>query len=195
LSNGPQLEGCFTLGRKVFICLLDYPLDQDRVPVAIQLRLNASRMDGLGAYAIPPMTPVESSGEEDIRGIGPAAGNKGLIGRPHKVGIFKVDVGEAVPGRGEVDQTPSFTDKRRDTVNEHEVSQMIGPELHFKAVRRMAKGCGHHSCIGDDYVEGFTLREECIGAVSYAPEKSAYWSALMIPDQKTQQHESLPSNH
>jgi hypothetical protein len=71
------LEGCFTLGRKLLICLLDYPLDQDRVHVATQLRLNASRMDGRGAYAIPPMTPVESNGEEDIRGLGPAVGNKG----------------------------------------------------------------------------------------------------------------------
>jgi hypothetical protein len=29
-------------------------------------------------------------------------------------------------------------------------------------------GVAHRSCISDDHVEGFTLCEECIGAVSYA---------------------------
>jgi hypothetical protein len=168
LRNSLQLEGCFALGRKLLIHLLDRLLDVDGVQMAIQLRLNASWMYRRSAYAIPSMTPVESNGEEDIRSLGPAVGNERFIGRPHKVGIFKVDVGEAVPGRREIDQTPSLADKWRDTVDEHEVPQMIGAELHFKAVRRMEKRRGHHSCVSDDHVEGFTLCEECIGAASNA---------------------------
>src|SRR5258708_23438572 len=118
------------------------------------------------AYAIPSMTPVKSDGEEDIRSLGPAVGDPLVVRCPHKVGIFEVDVGEAVPGRREVDQTPSLADKWRDTVDEYEVPQMIGAELHFKAVRRMTKWRGHHSCISDDYVEGFTLFEQSFGARS-----------------------------
>src|SRR5713226_7208414 len=110
LTNSLQLEGCFTLGRKLLIHLLDRLLDADGIQVAVQLRLDASWMYRRGAYAIPSMTRVDS----------------------------KVDVGEAVPRRREVDQTPSLADKWRDTVDEHEVPQMIGAELHFEAVRRMA---------------------------------------------------------
>src|SRR5260370_11619676 len=168
LRNSLQLEGCFAIGRKLLIHLLDRLLDVDGVKMAVQLRLDASWMYRRGAYAIPSMTPVESNGEEDIRSLGPGVGNEGFIGGPHKVGIFKVDVGEAVPGRREVDQTPSLPNKWRDTVDDHEVPQVIGAELHFKAVRRMTKRRGHHSCVSDDHVEGFTLCEQCIGAASNA---------------------------
>src|SRR5712664_3769725 len=168
LRNSLQLEGCFALGRKPLIHLLDHLLDVDGVQMAVQLRLDASWMYRRGAYAIPSMTPVESNGEEDIRSLGPAVGNERFIGRPHKVGIFKVDVGEAVPGRREIDQTPSFADKWLYTVDEHEVPQMIGAELHFKAVRRMTKRRGHHSCISDDHVEGFTLFDQSFDASSHA---------------------------
>src|ERR1700720_1272017 len=68
-----------------------------------------------------PMTPVKSDGEEDLRSLGPAVGDPWVVRCSHKVGIFEVDVGEAVPGRREVDQTPSLADKRRDTVDENEV--------------------------------------------------------------------------
>src|SRR4029077_10262390 len=170
LRNGLQLEGCFALGRKPLIRLLDRFLDVDGFQMAVQLRLDASRMHGCGAYAIPSVTPVESNGEEDVRRLGPAVGDPWVVRCPLKVGIFKVDVGEAVPGRGKVDQTPSFADKWRDTVNEHEVSQMIGPELHFKAVRRTQERRGHHSCDSDDHVVGFPLRQERIGTASYSFE-------------------------
>src|SRR5258708_26789820 len=136
--------------------------------MAVQLRLDATWMHRRGAYAVTPMTSVESDAEKDIRSLGPAVGNEGFIRRPHKVGIFKVDVGEAVPGRREVDQTPSLADKWRDTVDEHEVPQTIGTELHFKAVRRMAKRRGYHSCISDDHAEGFTFCDERISAASNA---------------------------
>jgi hypothetical protein len=93
--------------------------------MAAQFRPNASWMYRRRADAIPSMTPVKSNGEEDIRSLGPAVGDEGFIRRPHKVGIFKVNIGEAVPGRREVDQTPSVADEWRDTVDEHEVPQMI----------------------------------------------------------------------
>src|SRR6267142_2314835 len=70
LTNSLQLEGCFTLGRKLLIHLLDRLLDADGVQIAVQLRLDASWMYRHGAYAITSMTPVESNGEEDIRSLG-----------------------------------------------------------------------------------------------------------------------------
>jgi hypothetical protein len=100
LRNGLQLEGYFALGRTLLIHLLDHLLDVDGVHMAVQFRPDASWMYRRRAYAIPSMTPVKSNGEEDIRSLGPAVGNEGFIRRPHKVGIFKVNVGEAVPGRG-----------------------------------------------------------------------------------------------
>src|ERR1700733_8225106 len=168
LGNSLQLEGGSALGRKLLIHLLDRLLEVERVQMAVQLRLDASWMYRRPAYAITSMTPVESNGEEDIRSLGPPVGDPWVVRCPLKVGIFKVDVGEAVPGRREIDQTPSLADKWRDTVDEHEVPQMIGAELHFKAVRRMEKRRGHHSCISDAHIEGFALFEQSFGASSHA---------------------------
>lgn len=73
------LEGCFALGRKLLIHLLDRLLDVDGVQMTVHLRLDASWMYRRDAYAITSMTPVESNGEEDIRSRGPAVGNEGFI--------------------------------------------------------------------------------------------------------------------
>jgi hypothetical protein len=51
--NGLQLEGYFTLGRKLLIRLLDNPLDLVRVHVAVQFRLDASRMDAAARMPFP----------------------------------------------------------------------------------------------------------------------------------------------
>ena len=75
LRNSLQLEGCFALGRKPLVHLLDRLLNVDGVQMAVQLRLDASWMYRRGAYAITSMTPVESNGEEDIRSLGPAVSN------------------------------------------------------------------------------------------------------------------------
>ena len=107
LRNGLQLEGCFALGRK----LLDHLLNVDGVHMANQLRPDASWMYRRSAYVIPSMTPVESNGEEDVGSLWTCHRQRGFIGRPHRVGVFKIDVGEAVPSRREVDWTPSFADK------------------------------------------------------------------------------------
>src|ERR1700733_942271 len=45
---------------------------------------------------------------------------------------------------------------------------MIGAKLRFIAVRGVTKRCGHDSCISDYHVEGFTLRQQSIGACSHA---------------------------
>src|SRR6266436_4524480 len=168
LRNSFQLEGCFALGRKPLIRLLDRLLDVDGVQMAVQLCLDASRMYRRCAHAITSMTPVESNGEEDIRSLGAAVGDPWVVRCPHKVGIFKVDVGEAVPGRREIDQTPSLADKWRDTVDKHEVPQMIGAELRLEVVRGMGKRCGHDARVGDDHIEGFTLLEQSFGGSSHA---------------------------
>ena len=62
----------------------------------IQLSLNASRMYSRSAHATVAVPFVESNGEEDVCRLGSPIGNEGVIGRPLKVGILEVNIGEAV---------------------------------------------------------------------------------------------------
>jgi hypothetical protein len=45
---------------------------------------------------------------------------------------------------------------------------VIGAELSFKSINGVAKGSSHHSSVGDDYVEGFFLRQQSVGTGSHA---------------------------
>jgi len=69
---------------------------------------------------------VESNSEEDVCRLGPPVRNEGVIGRRLKVGILEVHIGEAVTRRRQVDQPPTYTDKRSDAVDQHKVAQVIG---------------------------------------------------------------------
>src|ERR1700682_3412116 len=99
-------------------------------------------MHGCSAYATRSVPLVERNRKEDVRRLRSAISNEGIIGSPFKVGILKVNVGEAVTRRRQVDQPSSGTDKRRYAVNEHKVAQVIGAELCFKAVGGLAKRRG-----------------------------------------------------
>src|SRR4029077_3327559 len=50
------------------------------------------------------------------------------------------------------------------------MAQVISAELRLKAVRRVAKRCGHYSRIGDDHVEAFTVCQQFFGAGTHALE-------------------------
>jgi hypothetical protein len=125
-------------------------------------------MHSRGAYAAPAMTFVKSHGEEDVCRLRSAIRDEGLIGRPLKIGILEIDIGEAVTRGSQIDQPSFLADERRNPIDKNKVSQVISAELRLKAVRRMAKRCGHYSRIGDDHVEGFTFCEQSIGAGSHA---------------------------
>jgi hypothetical protein len=102
LRNSLRLEGCFALGRKLLIHLLDRLLDADGIQVAVQLRLDASWMYRRGAYALPSMTRVESNGEEDIRSLGPADGDSHTLReRCFSARVYVNKVDGAGAGRGE----------------------------------------------------------------------------------------------
>src|SRR5262245_40588 len=110
-------------------------------------------MYGRGPYPTLPMPPVESDREEDVRRLRPGVSNEGIVRRPLKFGILKINVGEAVSRGRQVDQPSSSADQRRNPVDEDEVAQMIDAELRFEAIRGMPKRRGHHSRIRNDDVK------------------------------------------
>jgi hypothetical protein len=97
-------------------------------------------MYGRRTHAKVPVPFVEGNGEENVHRLRPAVRNEGLIPRPLKVGIIEVHIGEAVTRRRQIDQPPTYTDKRSNPVDQHKVAQVIGAELHLEAVNRSAKG-------------------------------------------------------
>jgi len=48
------------------------------------------------------------------------------------------------------------------------VAQVIRPELCLEAIGRVAKRRGHHSGIGDDYIERFSLCQQPVGTGTHA---------------------------
>jgi hypothetical protein len=114
------------------------------------------------------MAPVKGNGKEYVRRFRSSICGEWIIRRPLKVGIIKVHVSETVTSRRQVDQPPTCTDKRRNPVYQDKVTQVIRAELRLKAIRRMAKRCGHYSCVCDYRVEGFAFGEQSIGAGAHA---------------------------
>src|SRR5262249_60963779 len=113
-----------------------------------------------GAYPTLPMPPVESDSEEDVRRLRPAVSDEGVVRRPLKVGILKINVGEAVSGGRQVDQPSSRADQRSNPVDEDKVAKMIDAELCFEAIRGTPKWCSHHSRISNDDVKGLSRRQQ-----------------------------------
>ena len=168
LGNGLPLEGPLTLRGQLLIDLVDYFLHPSGLHVAAQLRLYASRMHSCSPHAAIAVTFVECDREEDVRRFGSAIGNERFIGRVLKVGIVEVHVRVAMTGRRQVDEPPAIADKRRNAVDQDKMAQMIRAELRFEAVGCVAERCGHHSCIGDDNVEGFAFGQQRVGAGTHA---------------------------
>jgi hypothetical protein len=73
-----------------------------------------------------------------------------------------------VTGGRQVDQAPSRPNECRNPVDQDQVAQVIRPELPFASIGCVAKRCGHHSGIGDDHVERFSLFQQLIGARRHA---------------------------
>jgi len=115
---------------------------------------------------------VKRYSEENVRGLRTAVGDKRVVGGSLKVGVFKVNVGEAMTSRREVDEPAAFAQKRRNPVDQHKVAEMISAKLRLKTIRRVAEGCGHHACIGDNHVEELPLRQQFIRTFTHAFEAS-----------------------
>lgn len=107
------LEWALAFFGELLVNLLDHRLKVDLVHMAAQLGLDVPRMDRRGANATRPMPMVKSHRKQDVRGLGAARGNPRMVLCPLKVGILQIDVGEAVTGRRQIDETPFCADQRR----------------------------------------------------------------------------------
>ena len=125
-------------------------------------------MHSRSANALIPVMFVECNREEDIRRFRSAIGAERLIGRMLKVGIVQVHVRVSMTGRRQVDEPPAVAYKRRNPVDQNKVAQVIRPELRFEAIGGVAERCGHHSCICNHHVEGFTFCQQSVGAGTHA---------------------------
>src|SRR4029077_16384572 len=92
---------------------------------------------------------VERSRKKDGGRFGPAVGNPWVVRSALKVRVLKIDVGEAVPGRCEINQPSSSTQKRHNPVHQHEVAEVIRAELRLESILGMTEWCRHDTSIGN----------------------------------------------
>ena len=59
---------------------------------------------GYRTDAAPAMPLVEGNREENVGCLGPAVSDERIVSRPLEIGVSQVHIGEAMPGRREVDQ-------------------------------------------------------------------------------------------
>jgi len=85
-----------------------------------------------GAYAITSMTPVEKQRGKRYSQSWTAVGNEGSYGVLTKLGSSRSTLGEAVPRRREVDQTPSLADSGAIRLTSTKVPQMNWCRTAFK---------------------------------------------------------------
>jgi hypothetical protein len=104
--------------------------------------------------------------EQDVGGLGAAVGDHRIIRRALEIGIVEIDVRIAVAGGGDVHEPPARRDQCRDTIDQHEMAEMIGAELRLETFRGVAKGRSHNACIGDHGVERPAIgnKRVCAGA-------------------------------
>src|SRR5260370_12907096 len=104
-------------------------------------------VDGCRTDAAPAMPLVEGNREENVGCLGPAVSHKRIVSRPLEIGVVEVHIGEAMPGRREVDQASAGANQRGNAIDEYEMAEMIGPELRLKAVHGVPQCSRHYSSI------------------------------------------------
>jgi hypothetical protein len=125
LRNGLQLKWWLTLCRKLLIHLVDDFLKLGHVHVTTELRMYGAWMHSCGAHPTVSMTFVKSDVEEDVCRLRSAIRDKGLIGRPLKIGILEIDIGKAVTRGSQVNQPSFLADERGNPIDENKVAQVI----------------------------------------------------------------------
>ena len=110
------------------------------------------------------MPLVESNREENVGCLGPAVSDERIVSRPLEIGVVEVHIGEAMPGRREVDKASACANQRGNAIYQYEVAQVVGAELRLKAVHGVPKWSRHDSCIRYDHVERLPARKEFVGA-------------------------------
>jgi len=139
--------------------------------VAAEFGLDAAGVDGRGADAAFLVAAVELHREQDVGRLRAPVGDELGIGRVVEVGVLEIDIGEAVTGGRQVHQARARLHQRGDPVDEHEVTEVVGAELGFEAVRGHALGAGHHPGVGDHDVELAPVGDQGVGAGADAGQR------------------------
>src|ERR1700730_15579039 len=129
-----------------------------------EVGVDASRMDGGRAHAAPAMPLVEGNREENVGCLGSAVSDERIVSRTLEIGVSQVHIGEAMPGRREVDQASAGADQRRNAIDQYKMAEVVGAKLCLKAVHGVPEWSRHYSCIGYDDVESLAARQEFVGA-------------------------------
>src|SRR5689334_24696110 len=110
--------------------------------------VDASRMDSCRADAAPAMPLVERNREENVGCLGSAVSDERIVSRTLEIGVVQVHIGEAMPGRREVDQASAGGNQRGNAIDQYKMAEVVGAELRLEAVHGVPKWSRHDACIG-----------------------------------------------
>ena len=91
---------------------IDRRLRLSWVEMPSKLGLDASRMNGGGSNPAVAMPQVERNRKKDVCRLRSTVGNPWVVRSALEVGVFEIDVGEAVPRGCEIDQPSAWSKKR-----------------------------------------------------------------------------------
>src|SRR5215813_12023921 len=130
-------------------------------------------MDCRGADAPRFMASIERDGEEYVCGLRTTVRDEGLVGSAFEIRIFEVDVRIPVSGGRQIDNASTWTNEKSNPVDQNKVAEVIGAELHFKAIDGFGKRCCHDASVGDDDVERLAFCDKfvCRGANAFEAGK------------------------
>ncbi len=100
--------------------------------------MNSAGMKRGGADSTILVAAVELDREQDVGGLRTAVGRPRAIGRALEIRIVEIDVGKLMAGRRQIDEPPARLDQRRDAVDQHEMTEMVGAELRLEPVGGLA---------------------------------------------------------
>src|SRR5579862_1725157 len=130
--------------------------------------MDASWVDGYRTDTAPAMPLVEGNREENVGCLGPAVSDERIVSRPLEVGVSQGHIGEAMPGRREVDQASAGANQLSNAIDQYKMAEVVGAELRLKAVHGVSKWSRHYSCIGYDHIESHPTRQEFVSACADA---------------------------
>ena len=126
---------------------------------------------GWTAVALRPLAlvaAVELDREQDVGGLRTAVGRPCVVRRALEIRIVEIDVGNLMAGRRQIDEPRAGLHQRRDAVDQHEMAEVVGPELRLEPVRRLAEWRRHDARVGDDEIEAPPVVDQRVGASAHA---------------------------